>query len=72
MSNLNRSIWMDEFSTPTIESLRGEIPSANRALFDQAKSIFTDLDEIEHGFAWYGDCWHWVITFSPAPRGTPA
>ena len=66
MSNSTNSIWMDEFSTPTIESLRGELPAASRSLFDQAKSIFMDLDEIEQGFAWHGDCWHWVITFSLA------
>ena len=66
MSKFTRSVWMDEFTTPTVDSLRGEIPSTHRPLFDQAKSIFMDLDEIEQGFAWYGDCWHWVITFALA------
>lgn len=66
MSNFTRPIWTNEFSTPTIESLRGELEATSRPLFDHARSLFMDMDEIEQDFAWYGECWHWVITFSLA------
>lgn len=66
MSNFTRSNWTNEFSTPTVDSLRGDIEQPTQALFDQARTMFMDLEEIEEGFCWYGECWHWAITFSLA------
>lgn len=64
MSTYSRSIWSDQFNTPTVASLRGALDEQSTQLFDQAHAMFHGLDEIVESIRWYGDCWHWTIEYT--------
>ena len=63
MSTYSRSVWSEQFNTPTIATLRGALDDQAIQLFDQALAMFQGLDEIVDSIRWYGDCWHWTLGY---------
>ena len=64
MTQFSRAAWSDQFNTPTIDVLRGDLLDTAVPLFDQARAMFLGFDEIIESVRWFGDCWHWTIEFA--------
>jgi hypothetical protein len=64
MSTFSRTIWSDQFNTPTVAALRSELAEPAIPLFDQVRAMFQGFDEIVESIRWYGDCWHWTIEYT--------
>jgi hypothetical protein len=55
--------WTDEFNVPTPESLRKELVEESTETFDQLRKLMNGFDGITEDCRWYGDCWHWSLTY---------
>ena len=58
-----RSVWADQFTQPSVEQLRMELPAAARHLFDAVRKHLHEINGIREELAWYGDCWHWCVVY---------
>ena len=63
MSTPTRSIWADQFNTPTVQTLRADLAATSTPLFDQLRTMLLGMDEIVESIRWFGDCWHWTIEY---------
>ena len=56
--------WLDEFNTPSTDALREIMVPDTALVFDQLYSYLSGCDDLEEDLAWYGDGWHWTITWT--------
>lgn len=66
-----RSPWSDYFNEPTLQQLREGYDEEPIKLFDTVMKKLGEFKAHSQKMTWYGDGWHWSISYYADDRETP-
>ncbi len=67
----HRLSWIDRFNSPTIETLRLDLPPDAQETFDDFHRQLMAIEGIQAVPIWYGHSWYWAIGYTWGGSGVP-
>jgi hypothetical protein len=69
-STRSKAPWTDKFKTPTLDDLRGALPSKQAVqLLDDARKMFLLSTGVVETIAWQGVPWRWTLVYGGTADG---